>query len=94
MICLPQIHFNKYEMLGLLKVIEGNRIHALPGRSTQLGQDTCAAVSEAVWKATLYPRDGTEIGRCHRWQRAYGMDPVRAGIRYPGVTLSWFTWFK
>jgi len=32
--------------------------------------------------------------RFYRIQRAYGMDPVRAGIRFMGVTLSWFAWFK
>jgi len=69
--------------------------------------DGCTCVSEVYWPTKYFPpclrhdfdwntgHGGMEANqRFYRIQRAYGMDPVRAGIRFMGVTLSWFAWFK
>jgi len=32
--------------------------------------------------------------RFYRTQRAYGVEPIRAGIRVAGVMLSWYAWVK
>ena len=69
--------------------------------------DGCTFVSEIYWPTIYFPpclrHDfdwGTGSGgwdanvRFYRIQCAYGMGSVRAGVRFLGVTISWFTWFK
>jgi hypothetical protein len=69
--------------------------------------DGCTAVSEVYWPNKYFPpclrhdfdfvtsKEGVAANaRFYRMQRAYGMNRVRAGIRWTGVTLAWFAWFK
>ena len=69
--------------------------------------DGCTAVSEVYWPTKYFPpclrhdfdwftgNGGWESNaRFYRIQRAYGMDPVRAGVRFAGVTLAWYAAFK
>ena len=69
--------------------------------------DGCTAVSEVYWPTKYFPpclrhdfdwftgNGGWASNvRFYRIQRAYGMDPVRSGIRFAGVTLAWYTAFK
>ena len=69
--------------------------------------DGCTGVSDVYWPTIYFPpclrHDfdwGTGNGgwdanvRFYRTQCAYGMGSVRAGVRFLGVTISWFAWFK
>jgi len=53
---------------------------------------------EAIATETALPRERTggweSNVRFYRIQCAYGMGAVRAGVRFLGVTISWFAWFK
>jgi hypothetical protein len=69
--------------------------------------DGCTGVSELYWPTIYFPpclrhdfdwatgNGGWQANaRFFRIQRAYGMGSVHAGVRFLGVTLSWYTWFK
>jgi len=69
--------------------------------------DGCTAVSEVYWPTIYFPpclrhdfdwftgHGGWASNvRFYRIQRAYGMDRIRAGIRFAGVTVAWYGWFK
>ena len=69
--------------------------------------DGCTGVSEAYWPTIYFPpclrhdfdwatgNGGWDANvRFYRIQCAYGMGAVRAGMRFLGVTISWFAWFK
>jgi hypothetical protein len=69
--------------------------------------DGCTCVSELYWPTIYFPpclrhdfdwftgNGGWEANvRFYRIQRAYRMSPVHAGVRFLGVTVSWFAWFK
>ena len=69
--------------------------------------DGCTAVSEVYWPTIYFPpclrhdfdwftgNGGWESNmRFYRIQLAYGMSPIRAGIRFAGVTVAWFAWCK
>jgi len=69
--------------------------------------DGCTAVSEVYWPTIYFPpclrhdfdwftgNGGWESNvRFFRIQRAYGMSSVRAGIRFAGVTVAWYSWRK
>jgi hypothetical protein len=69
--------------------------------------DGCTGVSEVYWPTKYFPpclrhdfdwctgRGGWKANvRFYRIQRAYGMSAVHAGVRFAGVTVSWFAWFK
>jgi len=68
--------------------------------------DGCTAVSEVYWPTIYFPpclrHDfdwATGNGgwasnvRFYRIQRAYGMGRLRAGVRFVGVTVAWYTAF-
>ena len=69
--------------------------------------DGCTAVSEVYWPTRYFPpclrhdfdwftgNGGWESNvRFYRIQLAYGMSPIRAGIRFAGVTAAWYAWCK
>ena len=69
--------------------------------------DGCTAVSEVYWPTIYFPpclrhdfdwftgNGGWKSNvRFYRIQLAYGMSPIRAGIRFAGVSLAWFGWYK
>lgn len=69
--------------------------------------DGCSAVSEVYWPNKYYPpcvrhdydfltsANGMESNaRFYRLQRAYGMTKARAAVRWLGVTVGWFGWYK
>ena len=69
--------------------------------------DGCTAVSEVYWPTKYFPpclrhdfdwatgRGGLEANiRFYKIQRAYRMSALQSGIRFVGVTASWFAWFK
>ena len=69
--------------------------------------DGCTGVSEMYWPTIYFPpclrhdfdwatgNGGWDANvRFYRIQCAYGMGAVRAGMRFLGVTISWFAWFK
>jgi hypothetical protein len=69
--------------------------------------DGCTAVSEVYWPTKYFPpclrhdfdwqtgHGGWEANaRFYRTQRAYRMSALHAGMRFIGVTASWYAWFK
>ena len=69
--------------------------------------DGCTLVSEVYWPNKYFPPclrhdfdfltsgDGLATNaRFYRIMRAYGMTRTRAAVRWLGVTLGWFGWFK
>ena len=69
--------------------------------------DGCTCVSEVYWPTIYFPpclrhdfdcatgHNGMQTSlRFYRIQRAYGVDPVRSGIRAAGVTVAWYAWLK
>ena len=69
--------------------------------------DGCTGVSEIYWPTIYFPPCLRHDFDCHmgrngwrtsllfyRVQRAYGVDPVRSGIRAVGVTVAWYAWLK
>ena len=69
--------------------------------------DGCTGVSEIYWPTKYFPpclrhdfdchigHNGLETSnRFYRIQRAYGVDPFRAGVRFVGVTIAWYCWLK
>jgi hypothetical protein len=69
--------------------------------------DGCTGVSEIYWPTKYFPpclrhdfdcatgNNGLDASlRFYRVQRAYGVDPVRAGGRVLGVTLAFYCWLK
>ena len=69
--------------------------------------DGCTCVSEEFWPTKYFPpclrhdfdwatgRGGPESNaRFFRIQRIYGIPAFGAGVRWLGVTLAWWAWFK
>ena len=69
--------------------------------------DGCTAVSEVYWPTIYFPpclrhdfdwftgNGGWESNvRFFRIQRAYGMSGFRAGLRFAGVTVAWYGFYK
>ena len=69
--------------------------------------DGCTLVSEVYWPNKYFPPclrhdfdflTGSEgyaaNARFYRIQRVYGMTRARASVRWLGVTVGWFGWFK
>ncbi len=69
--------------------------------------DGCTCVSEMYWPTKYFPpclrhdfdwfigHGGAESNlRFYRIQRAYGMTGFISGVRYAGVTLAWYGFFK
>jgi hypothetical protein len=69
--------------------------------------DGCTGVSELYWPTIYFPPCLRHDFDCHMghngWrasvrfydlQRAYGVDPVRSGLRVCGVTAAWYGWLK
>ena len=69
--------------------------------------DGCTGVSEIYWPTIYFPPCVRHDFDCHtghngwqtslrfyRVQRAYGVDPIRSGIRFIGVTVAYYFWLK
>jgi hypothetical protein len=69
--------------------------------------DGCTFVGEVYWPTRFFPpclrhdfdfltgqQGAVANNRFYRLQRIYGMNRVRASIRWIGVTAAWFSWFK
>lgn len=69
--------------------------------------DGCTCVTEVYWPTKYFPPcmrhdfdwyTGRPVWpanlRFYRLQRVYRMTRVRAGIRFVGVTVGWYAWFK
>ena len=98
-----------FDVFGLGERERGEILEALdsPKWDWYRDCDGCTLVSEVYWPNKYFPpclrhdfdfltgKDGMAANaRFYRIMRAYGMTRARAAVRWLGVTLGWFGWFK
>ena len=98
-----------FDVLDVPKDVQDLIVEALDSEQWDWFKDCdgCTCVSEVYWPTKYFPpclrhdfdwrtgRGGWEANvRFYRIQRVYGVDPIRAGGRFVGVTAAWYSWFK
>jgi hypothetical protein len=98
-----------FDVLSIPKDVQALIREALDSRDWDWFEDCdgCTAVSEMYWPTKYFPpclrhdfdwatgRGGWDANvRFYRIQRAYRMSALQSGIRFIGVTVSWFAWCK
>ena len=98
-----------FDVLNVPESIQAEIIEALDSDKWDWFRDCdgCTGVSEVYWPTKYFPpclrhdfdwqtgHGGWEANaRFYRIQRAYRMPIAQAGVRFLGVTVAWYAWFK